>query len=56
MACRFSASDSARRTLTLPSTPLKLVTTNASLDQPGPSYTFTVPLCVSWPRVESLVA
>ena len=36
MAWRFSAIDSARRTLTLPSTPLKLDTMKASVDQPGP--------------------
>ena len=41
MACRFSASDSASRTLRLPSTPLKLETMNASVDQPGPCHTLT---------------
>ena len=53
MACRFSASDSACRTLRLPSTPLKLDTMKASVDQPGPCYTLTALLLFSWLRVES---
>src|SRR5262249_8931461 len=37
MACRFSAS--TLRTLRLPSTPLRLLTANTSMVQPGPRYT-----------------
>ena len=53
MPWRSRASDSAWRTFTLPSTPLKLDTMNASVDQPGPWKTLTFLLFFSWSRVGS---
>ena len=53
MPCRFSAMDSARRTFRLPSTPLRLAISSTSLDQPGPRFTRTALLPLSWFKVGS---
>src|ERR1700745_4296275 len=53
MPWRLSAIDSARRTRTSPSAPLKLEMMKASVDQPGPWKTLTELLLFSWSRVGS---